>query len=126
MVLKHCPVCGGQLFLLPDDTEICIDDSCGWRTPKCLCKLCQLDKCRIVAMCEMSIPPDDGNVFGKGLATAYKNVIRWIEEGDDGELSSVKKDSKNFNKGQITGSYKRPRGKITGPWGKDVRKKAGE
>jgi len=76
----YCPVCGGQLLYVSEDTAYCIDADCGWRTPKCRCSSCTMDKCSIVSMCEMSIPPDDGNVFGKGLIVAYKNVIRWLGE----------------------------------------------
>jgi hypothetical protein len=37
-----------------------------------------------------------------------KKMLLSLQEETEGEFSAVEKDSKNFNKGQITGSYKKP------------------
>lgn len=44
---KHpssCPSCGAQLMYISADYGYCIDESCGWQTPKCLCDECTLGK----------------------------------------------------------------------------------
>jgi hypothetical protein len=43
------------------------------------------------------------------LQSVPDEVLVELKRKLEGEFSAVKKDSKNFNKGQITGSYKKPR-----------------